>query len=138
MGVDVTVGDAAVDLGGGGGMIEAVLAGAQAAMGNESEEIEGDAGAKNAVLLEKGGYLEGRGSGGDVDEALGGGAEGGEHEPGGKGEEQNGDEEGEPNDGKRAAGRWARDETSAGACGGTHLCIVGGVGRDDRATGLAG
>ena len=63
-----------VDLGHGELAIEAVLAGFQGACHFEAEEIEGEAVADDAAALELGGDGLGAGTGGDVDEGLGGGA----------------------------------------------------------------
>src|SRR5581483_6786789 len=74
--------EAIVDLGGGGGVVETVLAGLEAAAACEAEDLELIAGAQDAGLLELAAHLERAGAGGDVDELLGVRAVGDEEEKG--------------------------------------------------------
>ncbi len=119
---DVAADEAAVDFQGGGGVVEAVLSGTEAAMDEEAEEVEGEAGAEDAVLLEQGADLQRGGAGGNVDEALGGGAKGSEKEPAGEGGDGKEEEKDERQEAGVSAGLWGL----AGARAGAHPCIVGG------------
>ena len=70
-GIDIAAGDAGVDLGGGGGVVEAVLAGDEFAAFDGAEEIEGEAAADGAGVFKLGGDEAGAGAGGDVDVGRG-------------------------------------------------------------------
>ncbi len=96
--VDIAAGDAGVDLEHGGGVVEAVLAGAEATAFEEAKEIEGVSSADDAVLFKQGADAGGTGSRRDVDEGLGPGTVGEE-----KGVHREGDQQ-ESKDSKQPEG----------------------------------